>query len=806
MKDRLLRFDDSLNTRLNSLSKQQDDDLARISANSVSKSAFKIYEKDAANLKVAMHKTQGLVTDYENLNKRAADVDSRCKELEDSKVVARMQEVEDKLRSVSEKQPNGIDELGKTINECEKVLNTHKNGLQALEATNELYHRQFTDINQAIARQSEETLGLSKTIHGDCANGASLPDIMKERHEEFSKKAKKASQNLRTCLDELKAEKATEAARIDELKSQIAEIHTKPSADHQATGFTESHGFKDIIGDLSGTLLTHSSTIAELQKDVARIESEQEQKDDIVGQETSRLDDNLIRHEDLINRLTQRFDATQSSNVTNNPGNERSSLQPTVEQIEQLGMQLIKQGDLMESLSVKVDSLQSKIQALPSSDHIQHISDALSRHQEAIDDTLAKMKLLQSQYQTPLSSTYHPAPTNGILPAKGSNDSVIEALDNKQQVYKREFDEVLSDYRHFKEATTDITNNHDIFITSLQQRFDNLTTDYMVKCMLHHLQTMYPLHPANIQSQLNHMSARHAANIQQIGTLATQVATIDGKMRHIDPVPANVEVLRKYIESSSKAIETAQNESNKSIADVKKDSLILIEKVKDEFQQQLKVNQEERQEGVSIIEQELHSHLERIQGLQQSLQSVRTEYSTINNQVATVANSVRTMQASLANINTARGSEEHSNKNEHFEKIRISIEEGQKKLTDMWHSFINEMAKIHGNIRSLHENIDALNQHCGINITESPSTSRPETAPEPTYEQGDASSSEERDMQLSQASMSLGQPSSPVRASTDQTDHTLREEESEDDEPILRNRKRKRRDGGVDSPWGKRGR
>lgn len=92
--------------------------------------------------------------------------------------------------------------------------------------------------------------------------------------------------------------------------------------------------------------------------------------------------------------------------------------------------------------------------------------------------------------------------TNGASVVGDLNPHKAEELESKHNIIKKEVDSLQSNFEQFKTSTTDVTNSHETFITNLQHRFDNLTTDHMVRCIIHQMSILYPQHPAHIQNQI----------------------------------------------------------------------------------------------------------------------------------------------------------------------------------------------------------------------------------------------------------------------------------------------------------------
>lgn len=242
--------------------------------------------------------------------------------------------------------------------------------------------------------------------------------------------------------------------------------------------------------------------------------------------------------------------------------------------------------------------------------------------------------------------------TNGTLAKREMGQQFVEELENKHKVIEQDLDSFKSNFQQFKESTVEVTHNHDTFIANLQQRFDNLTTDYMVKCMIHQMQSLYPQHPGNILNQLAGLQKHFGQLIgnqqhfdQALGQVTNQVGALDALVKtnqhHIVPLiqtrcdqVASTLTGRIEIEGSERLrmSEIISNEVHQRLERLVTQEqglrLKLQETIDTNVDQRFKVLTEEQQENTSIIKQELSGHLGRIQTLQKGQQSLRTDHTT----------------------------------------------------------------------------------------------------------------------------------------------------------------------------------
>lgn len=778
-----------------------------VSANSVSLSTVRAYEQNAASLKVATSKVEAFIEEQGKLGKPGELVESVIKQSTITALFNRIDGLQSKVDSLAT-----ADSLGERIRVLETntaMLQTTKSyaeqdlkdqtaGLQAMKATSEKSKTQFVDFNETLARQSEDLRGLREAMFGDGGSSeAGVLDMIKDCQEDANK--------LRVAFK---------------------------SHDDQMDDYENSmNGLTAKIHDLEDKLITLPSsvaTISQLKEDLAQVTNEQEQKDDIVSNYCAKTDDDLIRQGDILKTLSEKLSVLESKGVSEEPliNNHTQILQQTTEKLQGLDQQLIKQESSISNLTGVINTLQLKMQELPSnatnaphpSDAaIQHFHSHLTQHRNTITDLISKVDSLQSQAHLSRSATHSPHLTNGNIGTKEVSNQKIDALETKHQVIKQEVDGLQSSFQQFKASTTDTTSNHDVFINSLQQRFDNLTTDHMIGCIINQMRTIWPDHPANVQQQLTQVHQRQFQTDQLIPNLIAQVGGANDRLQKLD---TTIESMRHHIMLRS------ADQSN------------LLEKVKEDLQQRIKVLTEDHEEKGYIRGNEARDHLNRIQGLQRSVQSLRTEHT---NSIADLWRTLKDVQAAFQNLETVNAKEKDASTRSEIEQVksaltsirknlddverfrkdkanRTEVEEvqsdiktTQKRLDDVCENFIKEMATTHSTLLGIRKNIEVLNDCCGIEGVTSPATSRPGTAvtttPVATRDLSpNQDSSPTQQLGVRSGSMSLGQASSPVRASTERT---VQQDDDSDSEPIPRvkalKRNRRRRGGGSaeNSPRGR---
>lgn len=119
--------------------------------------------------------------------------------------------------------------------------------------------------------------------------------------------------------------------------------------------------------------------------------------------------------------------------------------------------------------------------------------------------------------------------------------------------------------QQFKASLTQRIEPLEVLVESLQQRFDNLSTEHLAASIIHQMRLLYPSHPANIQQDLHQIKSTHSAMQQSLHNVWAEL----GKFKD-------------YIEFNSAGMATFKNNTTG-----------YIEKRFDQFSRQV----EERAEG-----------------------------------------------------------------------------------------------------------------------------------------------------------------------------------------------------------------
>ena len=775
--------------------KQQIDD---ISAKYVTNSTFPAYEQDAASLKVTTSKVEAFM---EEQGKRVHSEDQVDATANNTALAARIDSLQDKVRLLETTNSDNriltlekIFETSAEVNAAQANIHnkaveknrTDLNDLKDRMVTSERFEnarekndKQVSDIKEALFKQSEDLRGtkedlcetkedLSRVKEAifDSSNEPSLSDMING--------CVKDGNNFRDAVETLNSTMDGYDSDLARIGDQIKGIEDKLASPRLGTSNDNS------VGE------TFEADVKQLKLDVAVLNEEQEQKDDIVSKNIDTVDNRVIILEDLVRTLSDRVNNVQPRNPSEEPSLGNQLMHQTIQRFGQIDEKLSQQENSISNIVNEVSMLNDKVKELPSdgpstqqpSDALQHVHELLAQHRNTVEDLSTKVEGLRSQTDANRSATQSPHLTNGIV-GKGMDSHKIESLENEHQLIKQEVHGLNSTFERFRESTTDTTTSHEFFLESLRQRFDNLTTDNMIGHMVRRLESIYPGLPAHVNSQLQGFHQRQISAEQKLVNVQKLLGALSDKFPKLDQkTETRLSDLNQKSEAHRHQIIFRATEYSSLLEKTKED--------KEDLQQRIKVVSEDALEKISIVEEDVRNHLNRIQALQKGQQSLRTDHTE----------SVADLWAAVKDVQdiVEKGGVDSST-NIDLAQLKSTLESTQKRMDDVWDNFLSEMSTTHSSLTAIRTNIEALNTACGIEGNISPSPSRAGTAvattPAPTQETNNTHStvSPTQQLHVRGGSVSLGQPSSPVRASTERT---LRQDESSDSEPISVPRKRKR--------------
>ena len=437
------------------------------------------------------------------------------------------------------------------------------------------------------------------------------------------------------------------------------------------------------------------------------------------------------------------------------------------------------QGEL-RSMREQLSVLSEEVKKVVNEQHVK--DDMVATEVERLDNELMRqannVKVLSEKLETAASKDSNQPPSNptpempntspqlanGILKEDSREEpNPVHQLELKQESIKQDIDGLQSSFERFKNMTTDTTSTHDLCINSLQQRFDNLTTDHMVRAMINQLQSLYPNHPGNLSNQVNQLAVNQRHFFDSMSQVSRQLTDLEkivqSNQEHVVPL------IRQGCEKVEMLFQNRLDAQNAGRTQLR-------ESIKSDMDQRLQALNNDCQENSSVIKQDLDAHLNRIQNLQKSLQTSRNEHTSALN----------ALKKDLQDLQTTLQPRQPPGPLPEIHSL-------ETQLTDMRDSTVRELTLHYDAIR-------VLNAQCGLSNAALMGEADDDNSLRIRNPHDEEESTKRR---ARSTSISLGQPSSPTtpRASTSgpaaQLTMTTDGAASDSDPPVSITHNRKRR-------------
>lgn len=625
-----------------------------------------------------------------------------------------------------------------------------------------------------------------------------------------------------TKIQSLQSDHLNLAARMTEVKTSL---------DQEAVEFRDLRDV--VIGNAKGEKGLLDTMIGSINENDDKIQKAVEANNGTLedfGMDVKQLQTKLAGIEDAKARLDNRIKALED---------EQPSYNHTLEDLDNIKAELSALAKAVESFekdqNIKDDIVSTENERLDTELIIQ--TNAIRILADKIDSLPTRSSAISPPPSVPSNGNMSsPHLTNGTVAKRDGGHQFVEELENKHRAIEQELDNFKSSFQRFKESTMDVTHNHDTFITSLQQRFDNLTTDHMVKCMIHQMQSLYPQHPGNILNQIAGLQkdiglvvGNQQHSYQVIGQVTNQISALDTLVKtnqhHIVPLiqtrcdqVGSALTERIDIESRERLrlSDIFSNEVNQRLERLvtleQGLRLKLQETIDTNVDQRLKVLTEDQQESTSIVKQEISDQLGRIQTLQKGQQSLRTDHTT---SISNSHKAIVDLQALVDQQSTS------------IADLKPVVDKVQADTKEIWDTVLHDMPCHYSAICQLNQAVDLPNDK--LNGIERDTNRSPSPPPPNNIDRLNAAVSNLIDASglpnnhlngttnhdLTSAphsastarprspSMSLGQPSSPLRPPTSEGTGTREAPvtlsqstegpDEESDAPISSRSKRRRR-------------
>lgn len=405
----------------------------------------------------------------------------------------------------------------------------------------------------------DKVKGLLLQFYQDKDDFLARIDEQKNRLDE--QKSQLDEQNSR--LDEQKSRLDEEKSRLDEQTSQFNNFKDEERGHHESLKETLHHQKKEIqelkrevIGDpeqeakgliefveegrsgmrkIAKAMEEFDNEMEKITNRVIKLEFEMSQK--LVSAKFESDIGGLKEHSENLEtriRLLQEKDSKFDANMTNDVGEQMDLTESTV-----------KVHDKLKGLEARME--QSEQDALEKDEMVSLEVDRIERTVKLQEEEISRLREQISTLRTEIAAA--PVISQPLPPPSPvhSSPAVDESL--LQRIPALE-----NDFKDFKNPITHRTNTIEVLVESLQQRFDNLSTEHLATAIIHQMQLLYPPHPANIQNELAVTKTRLNQMDQHIPAIWGEIHKFHPRIEQVAHMTPNLRTeLLEFIERKTKS-------------------------------------------------------------------------------------------------------------------------------------------------------------------------------------------------------------------------------------------------------------
>ena len=338
-------------------------------------------------------------------------------------------------------------------------------------------------------------------------------------------------------LDEHKSQLDEHKSRLDEQHSQFNTLKDEERGHHESLKETLHDQKKEIqelkrevIGDPDQEAKGLIEFVEEGRNGMRKIAKAMEEFDNEMEKITNRvikLDfemsqklasakfesdlDGLKEHSENLEtkvRLLEGKDSNVNANMSNDEGGQMDLTEPAV-----------KVHDRLKGLEERME--QSEQDALEKDEMVSSEVDRIEQLVKRQEEEISRLREQISTLRTEIAAA--PVISQPLPPPSPVNSSPVVDESLLQRIPALE-----TDFKDFKDPITHRTNTIEVLVESLQQRFDNLSTEHLATAIIHQMQLLYPPHPANIQNEL-------ALTKTRLNTMDQHIPAIWGEIHKFQP-------------------------------------------------------------------------------------------------------------------------------------------------------------------------------------------------------------------------------------------------------------------------------
>lgn len=471
-------------------------DFRDFASSSMTRSAMTEYESQIARLTVNFQKLQNLFSQHEPEFAQLPhmqDLVDKVKGLllqfyqDKDEFLARIDEQKSRL----DEQKSQLDEQNTQFNNFQNEERGHYETLQESFDNQKREIQELKELKEGFDNQKREIQELKREVVGDSEHEA-------KGLIEFVEEGRNGMRKVANAMEEFDNEMERITNRIIKLELDMS----------QKLAFANSESGLDVFKEHSENLET-------------KVRLLQEKDSELDAKMNNVLADSTVNVHDRLKGLEERMDQSERDALEKD-----EMVSSEVDKVEQS----VKRQE--ESMKQREESMKQQEESMKQQEEL------MKRQEEEINRLREQISALRTEIAAaPVVSQPLPPPS-----PVHSTPAVDESLLQKIPTLEK-------DFKEFKEPMTHRTNTIEVLVESLQQRFDNLSTEHLATAIIHQMQQLYPPHPAHIQNELAQNKTRQNTMDQNILALWGEIHRINPRIDQVAHMTPNLRTeLMEFIE------------------------------------------------------------------------------------------------------------------------------------------------------------------------------------------------------------------------------------------------------------------
>ncbi|KAI4117002.1 MAG: hypothetical protein LQ338_007625 [Usnochroma carphineum] len=483
--------------------KRLEGDLSELWQNSLRKSVYRDAEaRKEDRIADVSAKLKSLTSKWDDLGEDLADFRrARSDELNTAKLSKLESDLTASRKDLSALQEARVDP--ELVQGLEQTTASTRQALQELEiqrkAQDSRLQRLETSYKNDLEAKDEEQQALTQQARSICEN------------------SERILQSYTADSQQLRNEQQKQGLRCDSIEQMLEAFKQEPRSMPYGTADAEAN-MLDAAARLGGI----EERLETMSQKMAGMQDEEERRDEAVGDQIDGFNDTLIKTEaDFKNHEVELADLR--------------------EQLASLKGQLNGYSGNQSANSTSLEEIKADIATLR--EDVKAVKDERTVQQKILDQLQFDVSHLRSQVSS------QPPPQHS--PASAINKIMAEVQPKIQALESRWRD------------TTDKLRAIESFLTTQESRWNNLTTEPMVKSVLHHMQQMYPLHLLQEHIQLKQRHDQMGAHFtQRMDSIQQSLGTYINKSSELDKA---VKETKELLRNTKGAVERCERQNKETV-------------------------------------------------------------------------------------------------------------------------------------------------------------------------------------------------------------------------------------------------